>query len=271
MSANKWFVLCAALLVAVLMHSDANAIIRAITCINDDGKSDSCPGDDRPPESSDAATDRFHKKMKALIHDAVVIDMREDWFRLMYKPEWVSFNSITGQQYYCKVRLQSYAGYAMFSQDSDWYYYLNIDEANCKDQAKLLKGAEDHIAFRYYRHILCDSGYVHQCMDAVARWSEFIKRITAEPIDDTKLEIVAYPDPAAIRKRLSEHYREFPNSTPPPIHATEYQRLKGTSCERFELIGTICLTIPDDSYKKPDDIAIMRVFPDERLFERNMD
>jgi len=271
MNFSKLVVILAALIAAELMCSDVNAIKVAPICI-DDGKSTDCPPEDnRPAEVSNAGARRFQKKMKALIQDAIVIDMRNAWFRLMYKPEWVTFNSINGEQNYCKVRLQNYGGYAMFSEDSDWYYYLSIDEATCNDQSKLLKEAEDHIAFRSYRKILCDSGYVHQCMGAVWRWSEFIKRIIAEPIDDKKLEIVTYPDPASIRKRLAENYRVYPNSTPPPIHVTEYQQLQGTSCSRFELIGIICLTSDGVPYKKQDEISVMRVFPDERLFQQDMD
>lgn len=269
MSSNKWFML-SALTAALLMWSDVNAIKIAPMCF-DDGKSVDCPKyDNRPAEVSSAATRRFLKRLNASIQDAVVIDMRNGWFRLMYKPEWVSFNSLNGEKEYCKVRLQSYAG--MYGEDSDWYFYLRIDEASCNDQRKLLNGAKDFTAFSNYGNIQCDSAYVDRCMSAAWKWSEFIKRITADSIDDKNLEIVAYPDPAKIRKRLVEHYRVFPNSTPPPIHVDEYARLQGTRCASFELIGIICLTGDGMSmYKRNDEIPVMRVFPGERLFEQNMD
>jgi len=263
MSFNKWFVIFAAFVITVLMNCDANAtVFRAPICLDKHQHNIDCPPRDRrPAEVGRAANRRLYDQLNLRLTEAVVIDMRNGWFRVMYKPQWTKDSGHIGETY-CVVRLQDYSDGWYKPEDSDWRYYLSIDEASCKNQEDLLKAAEDVIPFRAYKSVQCDSSFINRCLDGVWLWSEFIAQITAEPINDKTLEIVGYLDTAEMRDRLAKHYKKLGNRPSPPILVDEYTHLDGNICARYAFVGIMCRTGSDNETK------MTRVFPDDRWYEK---
>lgn len=161
--------------VASAVSERVEAQVLPVSCANKAGKPIDCPPpDDRPPAFGDAAINAYlrDKRDQIKISYDLVIDLRNHRFRFMRLPRHAYG--------YCTAWYHDEAGdYA--SSNPDMYVHVQMDAAQCAEEAKKVIALKKTFAFDAYPDRLrCDSENAAACAEAAIKLQALAQKDLAD-------------------------------------------------------------------------------------------
>jgi hypothetical protein len=235
--------MCVAVLTACCsgMYAGAYSPMPQI-CLDKNDRPTECNPDKRPPTIVKGSSQRFHKSWYERQGNVTLIDMRNGQYRIMYQPEWVHNNM--EDRHFCSVRLREFTDGWRKREEIDLYYYLRIDESDCRKTKDLAQQAMTYFPFDWYQQgtLVCDSRTVDNCLAAEWVYRELASRIAQGHINDDKVGVLGFEDLTSPRQReRALRHLELPRIIP-PIYVNEYRNINRGACYRYDKKMLVCTT-----------------------------